>query len=138
MKTIILELIVSIICIIFPKDSFKIEKFEYKISYPLKVFKKKKEIKEQKSLYVHLKQLLINKLKNWRNSSPWRKIEDFFKVAKEAFGLEKLHRYTTESTTKHIYFVILLTAIVIQEEYATKTAMQQLAEGIVGHKLLRK
>ena len=46
----------------------------------------------------------MSKLKNWKEFKPIRgKIEDFFKVTKEAFGLDKLHKYTTESITKHIY-----------------------------------
>jgi hypothetical protein len=120
----------QVICIIFPKSTFDIGKLEQKISYPLNVFKKKKQIKESKSLYKSLKNLLLEKIKNWKDYKPIRgKIEDFFKVSKKTFGLDKLHKYTTESITKHVYLTILLTTIVIQEGYTTKTKMQQLAEG---------
>jgi hypothetical protein len=129
----------QVVCIIFPKSNFNIKKLEEKISYPLDVFKKKKKIKERKDLYKHLKALLLSKLKNWKDFKPIRgKIEDFFKVAKEAFGLDKLHKYTNESVTKHIYLAILLTTIVIQEGYTTKTAMQQLAEGNIELKPVKK
>jgi hypothetical protein len=81
----------------------------------------------------------LKKLENWKDFKPIReKIEDFFKVTKEAFGLDKLHKYTNESITKHIFLVVLLTTIVIQEGYATKTAMQQLAEGNIELKPVKK
>ena len=60
----------------------------------------------------HLKTLLLSKIKNWKEFKPIRgKIEDFFKVTKEAFGLDKLHKYTPESISKHIYLAVLLTTI---------------------------
>jgi hypothetical protein len=120
----------KVICIIFPKSTFDINKLEEKLSYPLDVFKKKKQINEKKALYQNLKSLLLKKIENWKEFKPIRgKIEDFFKVTKQAFGLDKLHKYTTESITKHVFLAILLTTIVIQQGYMTKTAMQQLAEG---------
>jgi hypothetical protein len=129
----------QVLCIIFPKSNFNIQKLEEKLSYPLDVFKKKKKIKERKALFKHLKTLLLNKIKNWRDFKSIRgKIEDFFKVTKEAFGLDKLHKYTRESITKHIYLAILLTTIVIQEGYANKTAMQQLSEGNIELKPVKR
>ena len=122
----------KLICIIFPKNTFDIKKLEQKISYPLDVFKKKKKIEENKRLFKELKSLLLKKVENWKKFKPIRgKIEDFFKVSKEAFGLDKLHKYTDESVTKHVYLAILLTTIVIQQGYNTKTKMQQLAEGYI-------
>jgi hypothetical protein len=129
----------QVICIIFPKDTFEIKKLEQKMSYPLDAFKKKKKIEENKALYKHLKELLLKKLTNWKEFKPVRgMIEDFFKVTKKAFGLDKLHKYTEESITKHVYLAILLTTIVIQEGYGTKTAMQQLAEGNIELKPVKK
>jgi len=71
-------------------------------------------------------------LLNWKDYKSVRgKIEDFFKISKDAFGLGKLHKYTESSVNKTVYFSILLTAIVVQLGYNTKTKMQQLAEGIL-------
>lgn len=58
-------------------------------------------------------------------------IEDFFKVAKDAFGLGKFHSYTVDSMSKNIYFCLLLTTIVVQQGYKTKTKLQRLAESNV-------
>ena len=56
-------------------------------------------------------------------------IEDFFKAAKGAFGLGKFHSFTDKSMYKNIYLALLLTAIVVQTGFKTKTQLQQLAEG---------
>lgn len=58
-------------------------------------------------------------------------IEDFFKVAKDAFGLGEFHSYTVESMSRKIYLCLLLTALIVQQGYKTKTQLQKLAEGNV-------
>lgn len=83
-----------------------------------------------KKEYNILKTILINKIEQWNDLKPVRGlIEDFFKVAKDAFGLGKFHKYTTKSVSKNIYLCILLTTLCIQQGFNTKTKMQQLAEG---------
>ena len=58
-------------------------------------------------------------------------IEDFFKVAKDAFGLGEFHSYTVESMSRKIYLCLLLTTLIVQQGYKTKTQLQRLAEGNV-------
>ena len=58
-------------------------------------------------------------------------IEDFFKVAKDAFGLGEFHSYTVESMSRKIYLCLLLTALIVQQGYKTKTQLQKFAEGNV-------
>jgi len=73
---------------------------------------------------------LLIKLENWKEYKPTRGIiEDFFKAAKGAFGLGKFHSYTDKSMYKNIYLCLLLTAIVVQCGFKSKTQLQQLAEG---------
>ena len=92
----------KIIPVIFPKDIFKINKFQDQMSYSLMVYKNKKEIKENKKLFRHLMSLLLIKLKNWKDYKPIRGIiEDFFKAAKGAFGLGKFHSFTDKSMYKN-------------------------------------
>ena len=125
----------KIIPVIFPKDIFKINKFQDQMSYSLMVYKNKKEIKENKKLFRHLMSLLLIKLKNWKDYKPIRGIiEDFFKAAKGAFGLGKFHSFTDKSMYKNIYLCLLLTAIVVQNGFKTKTQLQQLAEGKIEFK----
>ena len=71
-------------------------------------------------------------LTNWKDLKPDRGIiEDFFKVAKEAFGLDKFHGYTEKSMVKNILLGLLLTTIVVQHGFKTKTQLQQLSESYV-------
>ena len=73
---------------------------------------------------------MLKKLKNWKDYKPIRGIiEDIFKAAKGAFGLGKFHSFTDKSMYKNIYLCLLLTAIVVQTGFKTKTQLQQLAEG---------
>ena len=58
-------------------------------------------------------------------------IEDFFKVAKDAFGLGKFHSYTEKSMVKNILLGFLLTTMVVQCGFKTKTQLQRLSEGYV-------
>lgn len=121
-----------IVPVIFPKSSFKIEKMLGQMSYPLDIFKKNNHTKCSKSLIKSLTNKLCEMLKNWKDFKPIRgQIEDFFKVAKNTFGLGQFHSYTTQSMSKNIYLCLLLTALVIQQGYTSKTKMQRLGEGDV-------
>ena len=105
------------------------------MSYSLIIYKNKKEIEENKKLLQHLMSLLLIKLKNWKDYKPIRGIiEYFFKAAKGAFGLGKFHSFTDKSMYKNIYSCLLLTTIVIQNGFKTKTQLQQLAEGKIEFK----
>lgn len=128
----------KIVPVIFPRGKKTPEQLTSTISYPLDIYKER-NLEEHKQLYKTLKRILIQKLTNWKELKPVRGlIEDFFKVGKEAFGLGKFHKYTMKSTSKSVYICILLTAICIQQGYNTKTKMQQLAEGNVTLKPVKK
>ena len=102
------------------------------MSYPIEVFSKNKKSKELKKDINTISSILYYKLRNWKDLKPVRGIiEDFFKVAKDAFGLGEFHSYTIESMSRKIYLCLLLTALIIQQGYKTKTQMQQLSEGNV-------
>ena len=118
----------KIVPVIFPKYENTAQKISDKLSYPLNIFFTKKGNKIKKEIKT-LKKILLNKIRNWKEFKPIRGlIEDFFKVAKDTFGLGKFHKYTQQSTSKNIYICLLLTTICIQQGYNTKTKMQQLAE----------
>ena len=120
----------KIIPAIFPKEIFNINKFQDQMSYSLMIYKNKNNIEENKKLTNHLQRLLLIKLENWKEYKPVRGIiEDFFKAAKGAFGLGKFHSFTDKSMYKNIYLCLLLTTIVVQTGFKTKTQLQQLAEG---------
>ena len=102
------------------------------MSYPLDAFNKNNLRKGSKNIIKRLTNKLCKMLKNWKDFKPIRgQIEDFFKVAKNTFGLGKFHSYTTKSMPRNIYLCLLLTALVIQQAYTSKTKMQRLSEGDV-------
>ena len=119
-----------IVPIIFPKESYKEEKLKGQMSYPIEVFSRNKKAKELKKDIDSIASILFNKLQNWKDLKSVRGIiEDFFKVAKDAFGLGEFHSYTVESMSRKIYLCLLLTALIVQQGYKTKTQLQRLAEG---------
>ena len=121
-----------IVPIIFPKESFKEEKLKGQMSYPMEVFSKNKKAKELKKDIDSIASILYKELRNWKDLKPIRGIiEDFFKVAKDAFGLGEFHSYTMESMSRKIYLCLLLTTLIVQQGYKTKTQLQRLAEGNV-------
>ena len=125
----------KIIPVIFPKEIFKITKLQGQMSYSLMIYKNPKEIEKNKKLIKHLQSLLFIKLENWKEYKATRGIiEDFFKAAKIAFGLGKFHSFTDKSMFKNIYLCLLLTSIIVQCGFKTKTQLQQLAEGKIEFK----
>ena len=119
-----------VIAVIFPKQWFTLEKLEAQMSTSLDIFYDKTTLKDNKNLFLKLTTTLYDKLKNWKELKPTRGIiEDFFKVCKDAFGLGEFHSYTQSSMRRNIYLCILLSTLVIQQGFDTKTKLQQLAEG---------
>ena len=96
----------KIIPFIFPKDNFKRNKLNDKLSYPLLLFMKIKKIETEKLFFENLKQELLKKLDNWKNFKPIRgKIEDFFKLLKQGLNLREMHKYTPKSVEKTVYLM---------------------------------
>ena len=129
----------KIVPVIFPRRSYSREKFLKISSYPLTSFKENKNLEREKCLINAITSILLNKLDNWKELKPIRGIiEDFFKAGKGAFNLGEFHSYTVESMSKNIYLCLLLTALVVQQGYKTKTHLQQLAEGNISLKITKK
>ena len=55
-------------------------------------------------------------------------IEDIFKLAKDAFSLRKLHRYTKRSVGKFICLDVLLVGVVVSLGFNTKEELQRMVE----------
>ena len=103
----------KIVPLIFPKENFKIQKLNDKLTYPLQVFKNKKTQKQSKQLYNTLKKILFEKIENCKHYKPIRgKIEDFFKLCKSGLSLKKLHKYTPESAKRTTILTVLLAGLI--------------------------
>ena len=119
----------KIVPFIFPRDNFKRNKLNDQLSYPLQAFKKTKKIITEKRFYDNLKHELLKKLDNWKKFKPIRgKIEDFFKLLKQGLNMREIHKYTPKSVAKTVYLNVFLGALIISQEYYSKTAIQQLSE----------
>ena len=124
--------IYKIIPIIFPKGNFDINRIKGELSYPLDVYNSTSNLEKMKDEIHELTNQIVEILKDWKDLKPLRGIiEDFFKVAKKAFGLEKFHSYTEKSMVKNILLGFLLTTLVIQQGFKTKTQLQRLSEGFI-------
>jgi hypothetical protein len=55
-------------------------------------------------------------------------IEDVFKLAKDAFSLQKFHRYTTRSVKKAVSLNVLLFGLVISLGFREKKQLQRFSE----------
>ena len=119
-----------VVAVIFPRIYFTIEKLDAQMSTSLDIFYDETTLEKNKDLFLELTTKLYEKLENWKKLKPIRGIiEDFFKVCKDAFGLGEFHAYTQSSMRRNIYLCILLSTLVIQQGFDTKTKLQQLAEG---------
>jgi len=119
----------KIVPLIFPKENFKIQKLNDKLTYPLQVFNNKKTEKQAKKLYNTLKTELLKKIQKWKHYKPIRgKIEDFFKLCKSGLSLKKLHKYTPESAKRTTILTVFLAGLITTTGYNTKTALQKLSE----------
>ena len=102
------------------------------MSLSLDSYKDMSTFEETKNEITTLVNQTVQILSNWKDYKPDRGIiEDFFKVGKEAFGLDKFHSYTEKSMVKNIILDLLLTTIVVQCGFKTKTQLQWLSEGYV-------
>ena len=120
----------KIVPLIFPKSNFDVNKIKERISIPLEFYKDMKTFEDKLEEITNLVDLTVEKLENYDDLKPERGIiEDFFKVAKNAFGLDEFHSYTEKSMVKNILLGFILTTIVIQCGFKTKTQLQRLSEG---------
>ena len=107
----------NVVAVIFPKQYFKIEKLDARMSTTLNIFHDKNTFEEEKNLFLKLTAILYEKLEYWQDLKPIRGlIEDFFKVCKDAFGLGEFHPYTQSSKRRNIY----LWHIIINTSHTTR------------------
>ena len=120
----------KIIPVIFPRSNFNINKLKGRMSYPLDIYQENKDTESLKNEFNLLCSKLYYFLENWKDLKLERGIiEDFFKVAKDAFGLGKFHCYTVESMSRNIYLCLLLTSLVVQQGYKTKNSSTTISRG---------
>ena len=119
----------KIVPAIFPKKNCNFNKLFDMLSYPLNIFDSKRNTKNEKHLFKKLAAKFKYLIKNWEELKPIRSlIEDVFKVAKKAYNMEILHRYTMRSVKKYCSLAVFLTGVVIASSNCDKRMLQRLAE----------
>ena len=121
----------KVIPLILIKEKFDKEKLEDMLSFPLEIFKNKKEnLKKAKRQYMALVKELLNFITETKKIKYHRGfIEDFFKIMKVGFGFKKLNRYTLRSMHKFTALNILLAGLIVYLRIETKKDFQKFAEG---------
>jgi len=116
-----------VVPLIFPRDSFNLNKLDGLMSYPLYLFDSKNLVKE-KEVFRRLKAKLMSLLSKWNDFKPIRSlIEDIFKLSK-SMGLRNLHRYTMRSVYKYTVVNVLLIGVVVAVGVREKKLLQKLSE----------
>jgi len=114
--------------VISVKRTFKMAKMLGRLSYPLSVFNRPQN-EAEKAFFIQLVRRLKTRLEQWEVYRPIRgMIEDVFKLAKEAFSLKRLHRYTERSVKKIVCLDVLLVGVAISLGITSKEELQRFAE----------
>ena len=118
----------NIVPLIFSKKNFSISKLMKKCIYPLWIFGRS----DTRDLMKRFSSLARRLFMHLRDETPFLEkrslIEDVFKTAKNAFGLRKIHKYTTKSVKKTVCLNVLLLGLVISLGFDKKIDLQRLAE----------
>lgn len=118
----------KIVPLVFVKRTFKMAKLLGKLSYPLSVFDRSTG-EAEKEFFIRLVKRLKTRLEEWEIYQPIRgMIEDVFKLAKEAFSLKRLHRYTGRSVKKVVCLHVLLVGVMVSLNITSKEELQRIAE----------
>ena len=118
----------KVVPVISVKRTFKMAKMLGRLSYPLSVFNRPQN-EAEKAFFIQLVRRLKTRLEQWEVYRPIRgMIEDVFKLAKEAFSLKRLHRYTERSVKKIVCLDVLLVGVAISLGITSKKELQRFAE----------
>lgn len=118
----------NVVPLIFSKKKFSVSKLMKRLNYPLWIFGRS-DTKQLMKRFSSLARRLFTHLKDERPFLEKRSlIEDVFKAAKNAFGLRKIHKYTTKSVKKTVCLNVLLLGLVISLGFNKKINLQRLSE----------
>lgn len=118
----------KVIPLILPRKDMNITKI-LSVCYPLDIFSQKKSTEKEKQFFMNLQKKFKKKLSEWEDFRSLRgEIEDVFKLIKNGFFEEKIHRYTRESCYRFVLLSVLLAGILITKKLCSKELLQSLSE----------
>ncbi len=118
----------KVVPLIFPKDNMNLNKILSQ-SFPLELFQGPESREKEKQFFIQLLEKFENLLKEWKDYRPLRgRIEDIFKLLKDGFFKEKIHRYTEKSCHRFVACSVLLAGILLYIGFNSKEHLQALSE----------
>ncbi|AKB50683.1 hypothetical protein MSBRW_1430 [Methanosarcina barkeri str. Wiesmoor] len=119
----------KVVPLIFPRKNCNFKKLFNMFRYPLKIFdlrrNTEKEIKFYKEIIAKFKELISK----WKELRSVRSIiEDVFKIAKKAYSMENLHRYTRSSVQKYCSLAVLLVGVTVNYGINERKELQAFSE----------
>ena len=113
-----------IVPLIFPRKNFNLNRALGLFSYPLDVFCSNSLRKE---VFIRLIRKFREMILKWKRYRSIRsRMEDLFKLAKNAFSLDRLHRYTKKSVKKFAGLNVLLLGMVVSMRIRRKEELHRL------------
>jgi len=113
-----------IVPLIFPRKNFSLGRLLGLFSYPLDVFNSNSL---RKDVFIKLARKFREMILRWERCRSIRsRMEDLFKLAKNAFSLDRLHRYTRKSVKKFVGLNVLLLGMVVSMGIRKKEELHRL------------
>ena len=119
----------KVVPLIFPRKNCNFRKLFNMMAYPLNIFDSKRDTNAEISVYKRIIAKFKELISDWKNFRKVRSIiEDVFKLAKKAYSMENLHRYTKRSVQKYCSLAVLLVGMTVNIGIRKKKDLQVLAE----------
>lgn len=119
----------KIVPLIFPRKNCNFNKLFNMMIHPLKIFDLKRDTKSEIAAYKRIMTTFKELISDWKNFRKVRSIiEDIFKLAKKAYSMEDLHRYTKRSVQKYCSLAVLLVGATVNLGIKEKKDLQAFAE----------
>ncbi|KYK35824.1 MAG: hypothetical protein AYK18_12715 [Theionarchaea archaeon DG-70] len=118
----------KVIPLIFPRKNMDISRI-LSVSYPMDIFSQKTPLEKTKQFFKDLQKKFAELLPKWK---------DVFKLLKDGFFKEKIHRYTRKSCYRFVLLGVLLAGIIINKGFYSQELLQGLAESLTEFSLFLK
>ena len=123
----------NIITIIFPRQYFRIEKLEAKMSTRLDIFYDEKKTKTRKRTLPRINNHIIQKTQKLEKNQTNKRINRRFQSMQRCIRIRKIPLiYTKINAKKHLLMLIII-SLIVQQGFKTKTQLQKLSEGIIDY-----
>jgi hypothetical protein len=119
----------KVVPLIFPRKNCNFKKLFNMLRYPLKIFDSRRDTKSEIKIYKGIIAKFKELISKWSEFRSVRSIiEDIFKLAKKAYSMEDLHRYTRSSVLKYCSLAVLLVGMTVNYGIKERKELQAFSE----------